>query len=148
MALPQQKIREILLLLLFSHDFVQGKEEDSCDLVMGELSVSKKYVLQALEVRQAIEPKLPIIDEKIAKATTAYEFDRIPRIERNILRLGVFELLYCPHVPGKVALAEAVRLARKFASPEGSTFINAILDAIYHEEGRDVAEPVYQEQTP
>ncbi|MBS3905309.1 MAG: transcription antitermination factor NusB [Simkania sp.] len=147
MALSQQKIREILLLLLYSYDFVQGDDEDAMALVMKELAVPKKYVLQAQEVRREIEAKLPLIDEKITRAATAYEFNRIPRIEQNILRLGVFELLYSPHIPGKVALAEAVRLTRKFASPEGATFVNAVLDAIYHSEGRDVAGALQQEQT-
>lgn len=148
MVLPQQKLREILLLLLYSHDFVQGEEEDSSALVMRELAVSKKYVLQAHKVRREIGIKLSTIDEKITEAATAYEFNRIPRTERNILRLGVYEILYSPHVPGKVAIAEAVRLARKFASPEGATFVNAVLDAIYQREGRDVVGSMHQEQAP
>jgi transcription antitermination protein NusB len=147
MALPLAKFREIVLLLLYSHDFVHGEEEDSAQIVMNELSVSKKYVLQAHEVRRQIEAVLPQIDEMITKTATEYEFGRIPRVERNILRLGVYELLCSPQVPGKVALSEAVRLARKFTSPEGATFINAVLDAVYHKVGKDVAEPVHQEQT-
>src|SRR5690606_29501809 len=58
-------------------------------------------------------------------------FERIPRVERNILRLAVFELLHDPSVPPTVAIAEAIRLTRKFATPEAATFINAVLDAIF-----------------
>ena len=131
MSLPQKKIREILLLLLYSHDFVHDNQEDSISMIMEELSVSKKYVHQAYAVRCEIEKKLPLLDEAIAKAAVSYDFQRIPRMERNILRLGAYELLCSPEIPGKVALAESIRLTRKFASPEGASFVNAILDAIY-----------------
>lgn len=131
MSLPQQKFREIVLLLLYSHDFAHGEEEDSSALVMQELKVSKKYLLQAHELRRLIETKQGEIDQQIVETATSYEFDRIPRIERNILRLSIYELLYSPQIPGKVAIAEAIRLARKFASPESATFINAVLDAVY-----------------
>ena len=68
----------------------------------------------------------------IAKTSHAYEFERIQTVERNILRLAVFEIFFDNGtVPPKVALAEAMRLARKFSTYESTSFINAILDAIY-----------------
>ncbi len=139
MALPQQKFREILLMLLYSHDFSRGDEEDSTAMVMRELSVAKKYVLEAHDRRRLIEEKLEAIDRMIAEVAVSYEFARIPGIERNILRLGAYELFHVPSLPPKVALAEAVRLSRKFASPEGATFVNAILDALY-QRTRDIRE--------
>ena len=131
MPLPKQKFRELVLLLLYSHDFSQGEEEDCLNLVMQELKVSKKYLLEAQNLRRAIEAKKEVIDEEIRQNATSYEFDRIPGIERNILRLGAYELLFFQEIPGKVAIAEAIRLSRKFASPESATFVNAVLDAIY-----------------
>jgi len=146
MTLPQQKFREIVLLLLYSHDFSQSEEEDSSALVMQELKVSKKYLFQAQEMRRAIESKNEELDQLIKETATSYEFERIPRIERNILRLGAYELLYSPQIPGKVAISEAMRLSRKFASPESSTFVNAVLDAIY-QRGQDVVGAVLEGQT-
>jgi transcription antitermination protein NusB len=137
MALPQKKIREILLLLLYSHDFVHGNQEDSITMIMEELSVSKKYVHQAFAIQCEIEAKLPLLDKVIAKAAVSYDFQRIPRMERSILRLGAYELLCSPQIPGKVALAESIRLTRKFASPEGATFVNAVLDVIYTDRGAE-----------
>lgn len=66
----------------------------------------------------------------ITEHSTSYEFERIPRIERNVLRLGVYEIMYDSDIPPKVAIAEAIRLTRKFATPESATFVNAILDSI------------------
>ncbi len=131
MSLPLQKMREILFLLLFSHDFTDCSEEDSISLVMRELSVAKRYVLEAQSQKKLIVEKISTIDSLISQAASSYDLQRIPLVERNILRLGVYELLYVPSLPAKVAIAEAIRLSRKFASPESASFINAILDSIY-----------------
>ncbi len=69
------------------------------------------------------------LDAKIAAASQEYALDRISKVERNVLRLGVFELQ--SELPPKVALSEAIRLCRKFGSPEGADFVNAVLDQIY-----------------
>lgn len=131
MSLPLQKMREILFLLLYCHDFAECSEEDSTCLVMRELAVAKRYVMDAQAQKKLVIEKIPAIDGLIAQAASSYDFHRIPHIERNILRLGVYELFYAPGLPAKVAIAEAVRLSRKFASPESASFVNAVLDAIY-----------------
>src|SRR5438094_189836 len=99
MSLPLQKMREILFLLLYSHDFAECSEEDSTALVMRELAVSKRYVLEALAQKKLITEKLSTIDGLISQASSSYEFQRIPHSERNILRLGVYELFYAPGLP-------------------------------------------------
>ena len=73
------------------------------------------------------------IDQSITTHSKEYEFDRIPRVEKNLIRLGVFEMKYSKETPPKVAISEAIRLARKFATHESAKFVNAILDAIYKE---------------
>nr|NGX48373.1 hypothetical protein [Chlamydiota bacterium] len=68
-----------------------------------------------------------------------YELERISRIERSILRLGLYELLYTD-LPDKVAITEAIRLTRKFATAEGGAFVNALLDAIYKDRDEVISE--------
>jgi N utilization substance protein B len=131
MSLPQQKFREIIFQLLYSQDMAQSKEEDVVPLIMAELAVTKKSVRSGLEKAQKIIAVQNELDQLITGASLAYSFERIPSVERNILRLGVFEMLYDEEIPPKVAIAEAIRLARKFGSPESSSFVNAILDNIY-----------------
>lgn len=130
MALPQQKFREIVFQLLYSHDLAQADDEDMIAMMMPQLEVTKKNLLEALSRRKEIQEKLHELDQLIAQTSESYEFERIPGIERNILRLGVFELLFS-QIPHKVAIAEAIRLTRKFATPEAATFVNAILDKLY-----------------
>jgi transcription antitermination protein NusB len=130
MALPQQKFREIVLQVLFSYDFLSSHEEEIIPMMMSEVSISKKIALEASQRALQILDKRQIIDELIAKASTAYAFDRIQNVEKNVLRMGVYELLYDPNVPPKVVISEAIRLSRKFSTPESANFINAILDSI------------------
>ncbi len=131
MAISPQKLREIVFQLLYSIDFGGSSDEEMIPLLMKELCVSKKVMREAIEGKDAVLVMKDAIDPLIAANSKSYDFNRIPRIERNILRLGVFELLHAPNIPPKVAIAEAIRLTRKFATPEAATFVNAILDAIH-----------------
>jgi N utilization substance protein B len=130
MALPPQKFREIVLQLLYSHDFAENSPE-SIPFMMEALKVARHYVIDANLKVQAILERLPELDERIRKSSTEYTLDRISKVELTILRLGIYELLYEKDIPPKVALAEAIRLCRKFGTPESAHFVNAILDEIY-----------------
>lgn len=131
MSLPLQKFRELVFQMLYSRDIGNATDEDMTPLLMGELAVTKQSVRQAQERVHAILEKQADIDEKIAQSSQSYAFERIQSVERNVLRIGVYELFYDPEIPPKVAIAEAMRLARKFGSPESATFVNAILDHLY-----------------
>ena len=70
------------------------------------------------------------IDRLIRKHSEHWRLERISATDRNILRMGVFELLFCDDIPVKVALNEAVDLGKKFGTEESGAFINGILDKI------------------
>jgi N utilization substance protein B len=73
------------------------------------------------------------IDAIIAECAEHWDLDRMAVVDRNILRMAVFELLYEPTVPGKVAINEAIEIAKKFGTAESSRFINGVLDRIHRE---------------
>lgn len=131
MALSQQKLREIVFQLLYSQDLGQSNESLMIDLMMAELAVSKKNVRLAQERAQLVRQHLSEIDSLITSASTSYDFDRIQMVTKSILRLGVFELFFDEQIPPKVAIAEAIRLSRKFNTPESASFVNAVLDYLY-----------------
>lgn len=131
MSLPQQKFREIVFQLLFSRDVGEVPDQGLVGLIMKELAVTRKSVLQALERVQMIEEFLPEIDAKIAEASSSYDFSRIQRVERNILRIGCYELLHDDAIPPAVAISEAMRLARKFGTVEAASYVNALLDHLH-----------------
>jgi N utilization substance protein B len=130
MALPPQKFREIVLQLLYSQDFTENSP-DSVPFMMEALKVARHYVADAIDKVRLIIERLGEIDERIQKISTEYSFDRISKVELTILRLSAYELLYETDLPPKVALAEAVRMCRKFGTPESAHFVNAILDQLY-----------------
>jgi len=74
------------------------------------------------------------IDEKISSYATNWQLKRMAIIDRNILRLGLYELLFAEDIPPKVTINEAVELAKKFGDVESSKFVNGILDKIHKTE--------------
>ncbi|MFQ5729734.1 MAG: transcription antitermination factor NusB [Waddliaceae bacterium] len=137
MAIPQQKFREIVFQFIYCRDIGEGSEEELISLFMKELSVTKKAVQEAGSRARKILAMLSEIDEHIKKTSVSYRFERIQSVERNILRLGVYELLFDDAIPPKVAIAEAIRLSRKFGTPESASFVNALLDVIYKSSSGD-----------
>lgn len=131
MPISLQKFREVVFHLLYSSDFGGGGEAEIVPLIMQQLTVTKSAVREARVLLDKILEKQDLIDVLIKEQSREYDFERIPRIERAILRLGIYELLFSTTVPPKVAIAEGIRLARKFATPESATFVNAVLDAHY-----------------
>ena len=73
---------------------------------------------------------LDTLNEKIAKYAKNWQLKRMAVVDRNILRLGSFELLYLLDIPPKVALNEAIELTKRFSGVEASKFVNGILDKI------------------
>lgn len=76
----------------------------------------------------------PEIDKVLAKYADNWELSRMAMIDRNVMRLATYELLYLADVPPKVTLNEAVNLAKKFSQEESGKFVNGILDKINHTE--------------
>ncbi len=72
----------------------------------------------------------PRIDELISTYSEGWTLDRMPAVDRNVLRLGVFEVLYVEDVPDAVALSEAVHLARDLSTDESPGFVNGLLGGI------------------
>jgi len=76
------------------------------------------------------------IDSMIGQRTVGWRFERLAIIDRNILRIGVYELLYDDDVPAEVAMDEAVELAKKFGTDNARSFVNGILDRIWKDVGK------------
>jgi transcription antitermination protein NusB len=126
-GLTQQKFREITLQILFAID--QGGEGKSvCDLMQQELHLSKDEVKPCYEKVCAIRETREEIDRHLSTLSEKYPLSRIAFLDRNVLRLALYELM-CAELPPKVVLSEAIRLGRKFGGPQSGKFINALLDA-------------------
>jgi transcription antitermination protein NusB len=81
----------------------------------------------AAELVRGVQAHRDRIDELLAKHSQGWALDRMPAVDRNILRIGVYELFWAPGVPDGVAISEAVLLARDLSTDESPAFINGLL---------------------
>lgn len=84
----------------------------------------------ASKLVQGVQEHLEEIDQLLMKMARNWRVDRMTTVDRNILRLAIYELLFCPEVPVKVSINEAIELGKRFGSAESPAFINGILDKI------------------
>jgi N utilization substance protein B len=85
---------------------------------------------------QGVAEQLAVLDARIAAASKNWRLERMSRVDRNLLRLGTFELLSRPDVPRAVILDEAVELAKAYGTEESSSFVNGVLARIATDVGR------------
>jgi transcription antitermination factor NusB len=69
-------------------------------------------------------------DEPIIASTIKWQFTRLSPVDKSILRLAVYQLKFCPDIPPKVVINEAIELAKKFSTDKSPAFVNGVLDAI------------------
>jgi transcription antitermination protein NusB len=90
------------------------------------------------ELVRGVAASRETLDRHIAEASTNWRIERMTRVDRNVLRLGAWELLHRPDVPFAVILDEAVELAKAFGSDESSAFVNGVLNRLAVAVGRRV----------
>lgn len=84
----------------------------------------------ATELVGGVREHLSALDELIEQHSQNWRIDRMQRVDRNVLRLGVFELVHREDIPKKVTINEAVELAKTFGTEDSAAFINGVLDRI------------------
>lgn len=133
MSLPKKKFREIVFQLLYSEEFTPFSEE-GITFVMRQFMVTKKGVREAVQVAAKIREKHQELDAFISRSSEEYSVDRISKAELNILRLALYEMLYDASVPPVVAISEAIRISRKYATRDSAKYVNAVLDATHKQQ--------------
>ncbi len=132
--------RSVILQTLFEWDF-KGKPDSDIEEILKRNSEEFAPGLEDLPFMQTLAMnvvrKKDLVDEIIAKAAPEWPIDKINAVDRNILRMGLAELLFGDHneVPPKVSINEAIELAKTFGSDSSSRFINGVLGAVYKELG-------------
>ncbi len=132
--------RSIVLQTLFEWDFAVSKDasgEEMLERNIEEFGPGLDDSNFMSELFQGVIKKKAIIDEIIEKAAPDWPIDKISIVDRNILRIGLYELLFGDRtqVPPKVAINEAIELAKSFGGENSSKFINGVLGGVYKEIG-------------
>ena len=133
----RRKSREAALQFLFQDDFLdqnrlmgeQGLVQRFADFSM-LYQISKKARPYALDLITGIADRLDTIDGAIIEHATNWRLERIAATDRNLLRVGIYELMFAEDVPAQVAINEAVEIAKRFGSEDSPSFINGVLDAV------------------
>ncbi|RLB30129.1 MAG: transcription antitermination factor NusB [Deltaproteobacteria bacterium] len=129
----RRRSRELALKVLFHFEF--SKKDDPAvafDLICNNFGVSEDIKVFSKELVLGVCVHIKELDNLISKASQNWRLERIAIIDRSILRLAVFELLYRDDIPPKVSINEAVDVGKKFGTEESGAFINGILDKIYN----------------
>lgn len=128
-TLSRRAARERILKLLFQKDF----RSISWSELLAEQPSDDPYVREVIE---GLERTCSEIDRLIVEKAEGWRLERLHSVDRNILRLAIYELCYREDVPPEVVINEAVELAKKYSSEHSPVFINGILDRIWKERGQ------------
>ena len=133
--MKRRELREHIFELLFRIEFNSAEEmPEQIRMFFDSLGEVEPKDQQYIEKKYAhIIEKLPEIDEALNEASKGWKTSRMGKVELSILRLAVYELRYDDDVPGKVAINEAVELAKKFGGNEAPAFINGVLGKLAKE---------------
>ena len=126
----RRKAREIALQVLYGLNFVNIDVQKALDLFWSNFVAPKAAKEFAAFLVQGTCEHKEELDKLIAGCSDNWSLGRMSKVDINILRLAVFEFLYCDDIPPKVTLNEAVDLGKTFGSENSGSFINGILDAL------------------
>lgn len=128
--------RESALQMLFAAEAGGGSAERVIATYWRETPGDPEGRAYADGVVRGVLGDLVGVDETIRKASTNWRLERMARVDRNVLRLGAWELKKSAEVPRAVILDEAVELAKRFGSEDSGAFVNGVLDRIAEDLGR------------
>ena len=132
--------REVALQVLYQIEQNSGfKAADVRRFIDRRLLGDEKLVEFTLELIAGIKEHQAELDETIRQVAENWRLDRMAAIDRNILRLGAYEMLHRPEVPAKVAINEALELAKRYSTAQSSRFVNGILDKVFQVKAPDSA---------
>jgi len=130
MSGKRRRSRELALQLLYQNDLAGTSPEEMFEW-------TEEYVEAPIEVKefasrlvQGTLSRRDELDEKLSERSEHWRLGRMPAVDRNLLRMSLYELLYEDETPDAVVIDEAVEIAKKFSTPSSGPFVNGVLDGI------------------
>jgi len=133
----RRKSREATLQILYQVDLSQGDAKELCAAYWQQHELESEAKEFAENLVNGVLRNLKEIDHLIESHSTHWKISRMSCVDRNILRIAVFELLYQSDIPASVSLNEAIEIGKKFGTEDSGAFINGILDHIAKELKKD-----------
>lgn len=142
----RRRARELALKVLYRVDLTREEAGQSLESVLEllgsgepgqELAANARSTEPSADLRefscrlvQGVREHLQEIDELLLRVAENWRVERMTLVDRNILRLAAYELLFCPDIPHRVSMNEAIELAKRFSTAESGAFINGVLDQL------------------
>ena len=126
----RRKARELALQVLYAMELSGQAAQVSIQRIEDCFRPPDNVWEYASHIIRGVEMHKDKIDEMIQRASEHWKLSRMATVDRNVLRMAVFELMFCIDVPKKVAINEAVELGKKFGTEDSGAFVNGVLDKV------------------
>jgi len=136
-GISRSRCREWALKLLYQADY-RGHRQGEVPQFWRHFGKGGQVPPYLVKLVQGVVDNQEELDSLIRQHSEHWRLERMAVVDRNLLRLALYELLHEPDVPAKVVINEAVELAKRFGSEESGSFVNGILDRVRISEGREV----------
>ncbi|MDP8910043.1 MAG: transcription antitermination factor NusB [Chloroflexota bacterium] len=128
--LSRSQARELALQALFEIDVTDHDADEVLGRIATDDSLPPPVADYALTLARGVAAHQAEIDPRIAEAAPAFPLPQVANVDRNVLRLAIYELLHQPDVPLKAAINEAVELAKRFGGESSGRFVNGVLGTV------------------
>ncbi|MCX5875500.1 MAG: transcription antitermination factor NusB [Deltaproteobacteria bacterium] len=133
----RRKARELALNALFQGEMTATSAVENFPLLCENFEINKKAIPYGRELVYGITDKRDALDAKIEESAVNWRVSRMSVLDRNIIRLAAYEMMFKEDVPPRVAIDEAIELAKRYCAEDSPGFINGILDAILKNIGKE-----------
>jgi len=129
--IKRRKARELALQILFQADVGNLPIEEAMETTLAEATDMDEEIRNyAAQLVRGVWGQRDKLDKQIQSVATNWTIERMAAIDRNLIRMALYEILYVPDVPYRVAINEAVELAKEYGTTESRRFVNGVLGAL------------------
>jgi len=132
----RSKAREVALCILYQVEISKKDYKETFQDYLKNNPQKKEVVDFVFFLVEGVIKNLNCLDSLLKKHVKNWEIERMAVIDRNILRIGCFELIFSEDIPPKVSINEAIELAKRFGDIDSPRFVNGVLDKIYKTESK------------
>ena len=125
----RRQSRELALKVLYQMEYGQSTVQEALSVFESNFKAPGKLWKYARELVAGIGLHMDELDARVESVSRRWKMSRMAQVDRNVLRIAAFEMLYAG-IPPKVAISEAVELAKRYSSEEAPAFINGVLDSL------------------
>jgi transcription antitermination protein NusB len=131
----RRKARELALQALYQIEITGDTSASAVDLFLSHFEGAAAAKEFARQLVSGVVSRRLEIDRRIAQSTEHWKLGRLAKVDLVLLRMGTYELLFCPDIPVNVSLDEAIEIAKRFGTGDSPGFINGVLDQVARASG-------------